>query len=66
MVCRGWLGDVKVLCKLSVLGRPTKWNNSRAMAYCACSSAERGCLEILSSRLSVLSSFSLSLRNGPI
>ena len=34
---RGWLGGAKVLGKLSVSGRPTNLDYSRARAYCACS-----------------------------
>ena len=34
---RGWSGGAKVLGKLSVPGRPTILDNSRAKAYCACS-----------------------------
>ena len=33
---RGWSGGAKVLCKLSVSGRPTNLDYSRARAYCAC------------------------------
>ena len=33
---RGWLGGAKVLGKLSVPGRPTSLDYSRARAYCAC------------------------------
>ena len=33
----GWSGGAKVLGKLSVPGRPTTLNYSRARAYCACS-----------------------------
>ena len=32
---RGWSGGAMVLGKLSVPGRPTNFNNSRARAYCA-------------------------------
>ena len=32
---RGWSGGVMVLGKLSVPGRPTNLNYSRARAYCA-------------------------------
>ena len=32
-----WSGGAMVLGKLSVPGRPTNFNNSRARAYCACS-----------------------------
>ena len=33
----GWSGGAKVLSKLSVPGRPTSLDDSRARAYCACS-----------------------------
>ena len=36
---RGWSRGAMVLGKLSVPGRPTNWNYSRARAYCA----YRGC-----------------------
>ena len=35
-----------VLGKLPVPGRPTNLDDSRARAYCACSSAGGGCLDI--------------------
>ena len=34
---RGWSGGAKVLGKLSVPGRPTSLDDSRARAYCSCS-----------------------------
>ena len=34
---RGWSGGAKVLGKLSVPGRLTSLDDSRARAYCACS-----------------------------
>ena len=34
---RGWSGGAKVLGKLSVPGRSTSLDDSRARAYCACS-----------------------------
>ena len=37
-----------MLCKLSVLGRPTSLDDSRAGAYCACSRCGWGCLDIFS------------------
>ena len=37
MIIRGWSGGAKVLGKLSVPGRPTSLDDSRARAYCACS-----------------------------
>ena len=36
-LAEGWSGGAKVLGKLSVPGRPTSLNDSRARAYCACS-----------------------------
>ena len=32
----GWSGGAKVLGKLSVPGRPTSLDDSKARAYCAC------------------------------
>ena len=55
-----------VLCKLPVPGRPTTLEKSRTRAYCACSLCGLGGLEIFLSHLSFLSSFSLSLGDGPI
>ena len=53
---RGWSGGAKVLGKLSVPGRPTSLEDSRARAYCACSRCGWGCLDIfLSSIFSLLS-----------
>ena len=63
---RGWSGGAKVLGKLSVPGRPTNLEDSRARAYCACSGCGWGCLDIFFSHLSFLFSFSLSLGDGPI
>ena len=37
MQCGEWSGGAKVLGKLSVPGRPTSLDDSRARAYCACS-----------------------------
>ena len=34
---QGWSGGAKVLGKLSVPGRPTSLDDSRARAFCACS-----------------------------
>ena len=50
--------------QLSVPGRPTYLDYSRARAYYACSRC--GLFGHFFSHLSVLSSFSLSLRDGPI
>ena len=45
---RGWSGGAKVLGKLSVPGRPTSLDDSRARDYCACSRCGWGCLDIFS------------------
>ena len=55
---REWSGGAKVLGKLSVPGRHTYLDNSRARAYCACSRC--GFFSYLFSILSP------SLRDGPI
>ena len=55
-----------VLGKLPVLGRPTNLDYSRARAYCACSRCGWGLFGHFYSHLSFLSSFSLSLGDGPI
>ena len=55
-----------VLGKLPVPGRPTSLENSRARAYWACSWCGRGWFGHFFSHLSFLSSFSLSLGDGPI
>ena len=55
-----------VLGKLPVLGRPANLDYSRARAYCACSGCGWGCFDVFFSGLSFLSSFSLSLGDGPI
>ena len=44
----GWSGGAKVLGKLSVPGRPTNLEYSRARAYCACSRCGWGCVDIFS------------------
>ena len=47
--CWGWSAGAKVLGKLSVLGRHTSLDDSRARAYCALAvGAGGGCLDILS------------------
>ena len=53
-----------VLGKLPVPGRPTNLDHSRARVYCACSRC--GMFGHFFSRLSFLSSFSLSMGDGPI
>ena len=55
-----------VLGKLPVPGRPTNLDKSRARASCACSSCGWGLFGHFFSRLSFLSSFSLSLGDGLI
>ena len=55
-----------MLGKLSVPGRPTDLDYSRARAYCACSRCGWGSLDIFFSHLSLLFSFSLSLGDGLI
>ena len=54
-----------VLCKLSVPGRSTNFDCSRARAYCACCRCGLGLFGQFFSHLSVLSFFSLSLGDGP-
>ena len=54
------------LGKLPVPGPPTKYDNSRARAYCACNRCAWGCLDIFFCYPSLLSSFSLSLGDDPI
>ena len=56
-----WSDGAMVLGELPVPGRPTNLDCSMA-----CRSWGRGCLDIFFSRLSFLSSFSLSLGIGPI
>ena len=63
---RGWSGGAMVLGKLPVPGCPTNLNYSRARAYCTCSRCGSGWFGHLFSYLSFLSSFSLSLGDGPI
>ena len=63
---RGWSGGAKVLGKLSVPGRPTSLDDSRARAYCTCSRCGWGLFGHFFPHLSFLFSFSLSLGDGPI
>ena len=63
---RGWSGGAKVLGKLSVPGRPTSLDDSRARAYCACSRCGWGLFGHFFPHLSYLFSFSLALGDGPI
>ena len=55
-----------MLGKLPVLGRPTNLDYSRARACCACSRCGWGLFGRFFSHLSFLSSFTLSLGDGPI
>ena len=55
-----------VLGKLPVPGRPFNLADSRARAYCACSGCGWGYLGIFTLIYLFLSSFSLSLGDGPI
>ena len=55
-----------MLGKLSVLGRPTSLDDSRARAYRACSRCGWGVFGHFFSHISFLFSFSLSLGDGPI
>ena len=48
---RGWSGGAKVLSKLSVPRRPTRLDDSRARAYCACSRYGWGLFEHFFSHL---------------
>ena len=62
----GWSGGAMALGKLPVPGRPFNLNYSRARAYCACSRCGWGLFGHFYSHLSFLSSFSLSLGDGPV
>ena len=61
-----WSGGAMVLGKLPVPRCPTNLDYSRARAYCACSGCGWRLFGHIFSRLSFLSSFSLSLGDGPI
>ena len=63
---KGLSGGAMVLGKLSVPGRPTNFDYSRARAYCPCRRCGWGLFGHFFSPLSFLSSFSLSLGDGPI
>ena len=62
-ICRG---GAKMLGILPVPGRPTNLDYSRARAGCACRRCEWGLFGHFFSHLSILFSFSLLLRDGPI
>ena len=66
MTHRGWSGGAMVLGKLPVPGRPTVWITVGQGPTALAVGAGGGCLDIFYSRLSFLSSFSLSLGDGPI
>ena len=51
---RGWSGGAKVLGKLSVPGRPTSLDDSRARAYCSCSRCGWGLFGHFFPHLSIL------------
>ena len=59
-------GGAMVLGKLTVPGRPTNLDHSRARACCASSRCGWGLFGHFFSRLPFLSSFSLSLGDGRI
>ena len=61
-----WSGGAKVLGKLSVQGCPTKLDNSRTRAYCACSRCGWGLFGHFFSCPHFLFSFSLSGRQPDI
>ena len=63
---QGWSGGAMVLGKLPVPGRPTIWITVGRGPTALAVGAGGGCLDIFYSRLSFLSSFSLSLGDGPI
>ena len=62
----GWSGGAMVLGKLTVPGRSTNFDYSRARAYCSYSRCGCGFFGHFYSHLSFLFSFSLSLGDGPI
>ena len=65
-IWQGRSGGAMVLGKLPVPGRPTNLDYSRARAFYACSRCGLGLFGHFFSRLSLLSSFSLCLGDGPI
>ena len=62
----GWSGGAMVLGKLPVPGRPTIWNTVGQGPTELVVSAGGGCLDIFILTYPFLSSFSLSLGDGPI
>ena len=64
--CFGWLGGAMALGKPPVMGCPTNLDDSKARAYCAYGRCRWGLFGYFFSHLSFLSSFSISLGDGPI
>ena len=62
----GWSGGAMVLGKLPVLGRPTIWITVGQGPTALVVGAAGGCLDIFTLICPFLSSFSLSLGDGPI
>ena len=63
---RGWSGGAMVLGKLPVPGRPTIWITVGQGPTALVVGAVGGCLDIFTLIYPFLSSFSLSLGDGPI
>ena len=63
---RGWSGGAMVLGKLPVPGRPTIWIIVGQGPAALVVGAGGGCLDIFTLSYLFLSSFSLSLGDGPI
>ena len=63
---RGWSDGAMVLGKLPVLGRPTIWITVGQGPIALVVGAGGGCLDIFTLIYLFLSSFSLSLGDGPI
>ena len=66
MLMRGWSGGAMVLGKLPVPGRPTIWMTVGQGPIVLASRCGWGLFGHFYSRLSFLSSYSLSLGDGPI
>ena len=64
--CRGWSGGAMVLGKLPVTGRPTIWITVGQGPTALVVGAGGCCLDIFTLIYLFLSSFSLSLGDGPI
>ena len=63
---QGWSDGAMVLGKLPVPGRPTIWITVGQGPTTLAVGADRGCFDIFNFHLSFLSSFFLSLGDGPI